>query len=486
MAYAYELVEPPASAESRAALSADFTQYAEFGNLRAEIRPLYTTFDDPSFHIVGSGGPLTGVGDLLIVTDAGTFRCSGALLPSGIHVLTAAHCITNGAGVVTATSATVRFERSVGPEIISVSTFTKHPSWNGDFLRGNDVAILTLSSPASPDVPRYDIDRNGADDVGTIVDKAGYGRSGTGITGDTLSSGTKRDGVNLYDALGDTMLVALGRTPGGGGSTGFVPGSQLQYDFDNGNTLNDAFDFFFNISELGQLPDEVMSAPGDSGGPSLTNKMITGITSYGISLEFTSGPPPLTSDINSILDSSFGEFAGDTRVSLYASFIDSIVPSQPTFCGRNASEFATIFTGTDGVDTLSGTQGDDVFDGKKGDDSFKGNGGNDCIMGGEGNDRLSGGLGDDYILGGPGNDSIQGGPGNDYMEGGTGTDKMSGGDNNDEVRGGYGLDHLTGRAGDDMLFGNAANDILSGGTEIDTCNGGPGVNTATGSCETIS
>ena len=32
-----------------------------------------------------------------------------------------------------------------------------------------------------------------------------------------------------------------------------------------------------------------------------------------------------TSDVNGILDSSFGEFSGDTRVSKYAGFIDDSV-----------------------------------------------------------------------------------------------------------------------------------------------------------------
>ena len=75
-------------------------------------------------------------------------------------------------------------------------------------------------------------------------------------------------------------------------------------------------------SNLGLGTSEVNSASGDSGGPAIHNGNIIGITSYGITLTFNDGT---TSDINGELDSSFGEFSGDTRVSKYAGFIDDSV-----------------------------------------------------------------------------------------------------------------------------------------------------------------
>jgi len=113
------------------------------------------------------------------------------------------------------------------------------------------------------------------------------------------------------------MLKALRLRP----DKDFVPGSVLQYDFDNGKSQNDAFGFFFDNPGLGLGQPEVNSAPGDSGGPTLTSGVITGITSYGVRLQTIFGS---TSDVDGELNSSFGEFGGDTRVSKYASFIDGI------------------------------------------------------------------------------------------------------------------------------------------------------------------
>ena len=126
----------------------------------------------------------------------------------------------------------------------------------------------------------------------------------------------------MYDALGLDPI------------TDFESGAIFQYDSDDGVPQHDAFDFFFGDSDLGLHYDEVMSAPGDSGGPTILNGELVGIASYGITLEYSRGPPPRTSDCTTegkspILDSSCGEFAGDTRVSSYTNFIDSVLYSEP-------------------------------------------------------------------------------------------------------------------------------------------------------------
>lgn len=292
----------------------------EYGDLIAIAVPMYTTVDDPAKHVVLPGGDLDGVGKIILTRSDGTFLCSGALLSTGLHVLTAAHCVTNSFGNFVLTSATVTFEGDSGTETVTVDVANSaaHPRYNGDFLRGFDVAVLTLTTAPSSDINRYDIDRNPNDDIGSTPVKTGYGKSGTGDTGDIIGSGTKRTGQNLYDDVGDTMYLALGLKP----NKDFVRGGVLQYDFDNGNSLNDAFGFFFGNSNLGLGIAEVSSAPGDSGGPSQNGNVITGVTSYGITLTFTGGA---TSDVTpGEVDSSFGEFSGDSRVSKYTKFIDGI------------------------------------------------------------------------------------------------------------------------------------------------------------------
>ena len=101
----------------------------------------------------------------------------------------------------------------------------------------------------------------------------------------------------------------------------------LQYDFDGTvdllgvPTLIDSFGLWFGIWEPGMGTSEVMAAPGDSGGPTfLTGKIIV-ITSYGVSLPFT--------DLDGFQNSSIGEFGGDTRVAMYAGFIDGIINPIP-------------------------------------------------------------------------------------------------------------------------------------------------------------
>ncbi len=293
----------------------------EHGDLRAIAVPMYTTVDNPVKHVVSSGGSLDGVGKISLFRSDGNFLCSGALLTTGLHVLTAAHCVTNDFGNFILNSATVTFEGDSGTEtkIVDVANSAAHSRYNGDFIKGFDVAVLTLTSEPSDDITRYDIDRNSGDDVGSIPDKTGYGLSGVGVIDESMyPTGTKRTGQNLYDDIGDTMYLALGLKA----NKDFVRGGVLQYDFDNGNSANDAFGFFFSNSNLGLGNNEVASAPGDSGGPSQNGNVITGVTSYGITLTFTGGG---TSDVTpGVVDSSFGEFSGDSRVSKYTKFIDGI------------------------------------------------------------------------------------------------------------------------------------------------------------------
>lgn len=285
----------------------------------------------------------SGVGRLLISRGPGNFLCSGTLLGDRRSVLTAAHCVTDSAGVFDTNSTSVTFQGPSGDETLSVTDFNVHPDWDGDFIRGNDLAVLTLEGEPTNQIADYDIFTGSNEIDFASVEKVGFGRSGTGAAGDFLGAGVKRAGANEYDAVADTMLQAFGLTAG----TDFVAGSVLQYDFDNGATDNDAFDFFFDLTDtgLGGGLTEVMSAPGDSGGPTFIDVggqlQVAGVTSYGISLAFSSGPTPLTSDVDGgILNSSFGEFAGDTRVSSHEGFITaSLTQSTPIPTPASASLF---------------------------------------------------------------------------------------------------------------------------------------------------
>jgi hypothetical protein len=59
-----------------------------------------------------------------------------------------------------------------------------HPGWNGDILVGDGIALLKLAEEPDPDITSYDIS-TAADSLNQTVEKVGYGRTGTGTTGDT-------------------------------------------------------------------------------------------------------------------------------------------------------------------------------------------------------------------------------------------------------------------------------------------------------------
>jgi len=299
-------------------------------NIIAYARALFTTLDDPSNHEVPTSNPHDGVAKLILTRTDGTFGCSGTLTDDRQHIITAAHCVADSNGNYILTSGSATFEGDSESKTIFLDPLNSlsHPSYDGDFIKGNDIAILKLATTAPtqiPGIPHATSDNS----VSQVVDKNGYGWSGflsTGADSSTYPFGTERNGQNKYDAFADTMYVALGLTSG----EDFNPEAIYQYDSDDGDTEHDAFDFFFGISDLGLDIAEVISAPGDSGGPTILNGELVGVTSYGITLEFSRGPPPRTSDCTTegkspLLDSSCGEFAGDTRVSYYADWIATVL-----------------------------------------------------------------------------------------------------------------------------------------------------------------
>jgi secreted trypsin-like serine protease len=327
------------------------------------MAPMYTVVDGTGTHATAPGGALDGVADLLLTNSAGsTFRCTGSLLESDplggdndMIILTAAHCLDTlpagppvGDGVIDIVSGTAKFERASGDEIIAINAAWSivHPNWDADFIKGNDIALIELVSAPSSDVNRYVYDTNPADDIGSMPVQAGYGKTGTGLTGDTMASGIKHDVQNTFDSDSDDMNAnLLGEIPG----VTTVADAVLITDFDDTNNVNGggAIDAcaIWNVlgfgfvcpADAGKGVNEGLSASGDSGGPSFTSagpNTITGVTSYGITFGF-----PGQSDVDNALNSSFGEFAGYTRVAAYSTWITDTLtdigkiepgPTQPT------------------------------------------------------------------------------------------------------------------------------------------------------------
>src|SRR5690349_12938429 len=70
-----------------------------------------TTANNPNLHLSNPGSVFDGVAALVA---SGGDSCSGALLSSGQHVLTAAHCVTDAGGILNVSSLTAYFEGSQG------------------------------------------------------------------------------------------------------------------------------------------------------------------------------------------------------------------------------------------------------------------------------------------------------------------------------------------------------------------------------------
>jgi len=293
--------------------------------LEERLTPVVGAFAEAQTASPGIG--LDGV--VSLVDDRGS--CSGSLLYTGRHILTAAHCVDQNGDKVADQGVNVHFDLPGGrisyfvpPQNIYIS-----PKWTGVDadggipIDGEDFAILTLPSLAPSGIggaDRYDLYRK-TDELGQGFVVVGYGRSGIGLDGAYADdkADVRRYGFNRFDT--DSLIIDGLR---------YAPtGLTLNADFDNGLSRNDAFGIYYTgAADLGYGADEVSTAPGDSGGPALLSidnqYYIAGVASY-----FLNGGE---ADIDSTNfgfaptdNNSFGDFLGYTRVSSYVNLIDRYV-----------------------------------------------------------------------------------------------------------------------------------------------------------------
>jgi secreted trypsin-like serine protease len=295
--------------------------------------PLLTTYGDPNsaMYLTRSMPQLNGVALLSIASTQGDLGCTGALLSGGLHVLTAAHCLTDRGGTPNVVSLSATFYPSGGAaaEVIDFSGVHIYPEFTGDLRAGNDLALVKLSRPPSATVRRYDL-YHGTAEVSSEYEVAGFGQTGSGgIESD--GEGERRQGWNTFDA---TMTNTFGEFSGWTGGDGV-----LISDFDNGMAANDALGVFYGIRSPGLGEREVSMAPGDSGAPAFIDGRIAGIASFRLRLTRTDGS---TSDVDDISNASFGEFNAFTRVSYYDSWIQPV----PEVGTAGLSFACLIFVGT--------------------------------------------------------------------------------------------------------------------------------------------
>jgi hypothetical protein len=317
-----------------------------------------------------SGGPVTDGGDPIywasspgdsgivhLVMDygptIGAFICSGALLSDRQSILTAAHCVSDGAGTANPLTTTVYFQPAnglapgtriqtnlvpaPGVETRLVTGYSVHPLYTGQVIDQNDIAVLRLDSAAPVHANRYGIYGGPLTGLGFTVH--GYGALGDGATGRNNFTARLRNGDNRYDfRFGDPDFGA--GYWNGAFDNPSLPAATIEYsyvsDFDNGLAANDATcrlaaDPDFNLSgpkwcNTGVGAREVGVAGGDSGGPNFINGMISGVNSYGLSFGSAYG------DFLSGLNSSFGEFSGYVPTYIHSAWINtSLVPEPGTY-----------------------------------------------------------------------------------------------------------------------------------------------------------
>ena len=265
------------------------------------------------------------------------FICSGTLLADRRSVLTAAHCVSDGAGTAGPLTTSAFFNNTgsgdttpsaggAGITGITVERYIVNSAYTGDVIDQNDIAVLRLSQAAPIWATSFDVDYGG-DLTGVDFTVAGYGRRSNtgGAVGANLGPGRLREGENTFDfRLGDARFGTVWSSILG------EPASQIAFsylsDFDNGLAANDTACRVTAATNFGGVPGtafcdlglgarEVGVAGGDSGGPQFSGGKIVSVTSYGLSFGAGFG------DAAPGLNSSFGEFSGYVPTFIHEKFI---------------------------------------------------------------------------------------------------------------------------------------------------------------------
>lgn len=272
------------------------------------------------------------------------FICSGTLLEDRRSILTAGHCVSNGAGTANPLTTTIYFQPpgglppgtriqtggipNGGAVTRNVSDYFVNSAYTGEVIDHNDVAILRMDDLAPDWAWSYQLYTNN-NLTGVDMNVAGYGVLGDGATGSNNFAARLRQGNNTYDfSLGDAAFGGFwtDRDPNTGEN--FFGLADVEHswlsDFDNGLAANDtacqigqALGTGALFCDLGRGDTEVGVGGGDSGGPNFVGGMIAAVNSYGLSFGRQFG------DNDAFLNSSFGEFSGYVPVYLHEDFIRS-------------------------------------------------------------------------------------------------------------------------------------------------------------------
>ncbi len=292
----------------------------------------------------------SGVVGLLMNYDAGSFICTGTLLPDRQSILTAAHCVSEGYGSASPNSTTVFFQPAAGLPVgqsiynhasataIAVTDYYVNPGYTGQVIDHNDIAVVRLASAAPDWAMSHDIVTT-PDLTGAGFNVAGYGQTGAGASGTSginallTLTGRLRQGDNRYDfRWGDADWGGMWQ---GAFDNPDLPSAQIEFsyvsDFDSGNAANDASCLLAASEGLGGAKycntglglREVGLGGGDSGGPAFMGGRVSSVNSYGLTFGVDFG------DAVAGVNSTFGEFSGYVPTYIHADFIYSAMIPEP-------------------------------------------------------------------------------------------------------------------------------------------------------------
>ncbi len=159
----------------------------------------------PDYDAVGLGKRINNQGTQTVADSSGVL-----IAPN--WVLTAAHTEL----VRKTVAGTLGSTFEIGGELRNVTQAIRHPNYTnvpGDpaasIALGWDIALVELDAPINTVTPASLYTGNTLDLIGEELIYTGFGRSGTGDTGDTIIAGTKRAGTNKGEQLGYTINPGL-------------------------------------------------------------------------------------------------------------------------------------------------------------------------------------------------------------------------------------------------------------------------------------
>lgn len=174
---------------------------------------------DSNYTALGNDARYNSVGSVQVQSGGNWFHICGATLISNDLLATAGNC-NQYAGTLpyrfVAAPANINNTSSPQTQTIAISQFYTHPDAANPIGLDKNLGLMRLSAPISTDAGSVlqpaplDMTLNAVGQVGTFV---GYGRTGTGLTGDTSLAGQRRGAQNMLDSAG-----AVVTTPGIAGS----------------------------------------------------------------------------------------------------------------------------------------------------------------------------------------------------------------------------------------------------------------------------